>query len=117
MKKIFFDNFMQNQAFIDKIEITICSAVIPININVSQTIKTLPGTYKVFFVSTSILAFCVIFFQIIGALYGKKSCELYKNKQLSEKFNTKQNICNTLSNICFFVMLVAYLAVTIGLTF
>ncbi len=118
VQKILLDIYADNQKFIDKVTITAALGFFPLAISQIGRIQSTGCFAKVLFILACVFSLGVVVSQIIGAIYGKKSCDagLSEEKEF-HKYSNLQDLCNKIVNICFIVMLVLCCSLTGYLVF
>ena len=113
--RLFVEIYKENQKFIDKITITAALGSIPISIGFIDNITKICCCERLFFVVANCCAATVVFAQIIGAVFGKKTCNAgLENDGSMDCYSAIQGFWNTVVNIAFCVMVACYLEIIIS---
>lgn len=115
----FADLYKTNQAFIDKITITASLGSIPLSVGLINRFAGCCCFVKIIFIIANLCAIGVIVCQIVGAKYGKKTCDAvfeYRQKD-AENNNRIQCLCNDWVNRLFIIMLILYVLIIVILVF
>ena len=112
-EKLFVKNYQDNQAFIDKLTLTVAVGSMPLSIGLINNITDWNCWLNFLFVFVNACAGVIIIAHILGACYGKKSCDvaLLKNDDKAIRYNCVQRGFNITVNIFFCIMVANYLAI------
>ena len=118
VQKILLDIYADNQKFIDKVTITAALGFFPLAISQIDRIQSTGCFSKWLFILACGCSLGVVVSQIIGAIYGKKSCDagLAEEKDF-HKYSNLQDWFNNIVNICFIAMIVLCCSLTGYLVF
>mgnify|MGYP003292978704 CR=1 FL=1 len=105
------------QNFIDKLTLTAALGSIPLALGYVDKVLKFGFLGKFLFVAVNIFAAAVVVAHIIGAIYGKKSCDAaLANEKNAEKYGEIQEKFNKSVNWNFICMIIGYLLIIIYLT-
>lgn len=100
------------QKFIDKLTLTAALGSIPLALGFVNKVSDFGFFGKFLFVVVNVLAVAVVVAHIIGAIYGKKSCDAaLANEKDAEKYGEIQEKFNKSVNWNFICMIIGYLLI------
>ncbi len=110
--RILLKYYENNQNFIDKWTFTAALGSIPLAIAFVETVKIMCFWGRFLFMTVNICAVLVVVAHIIGAICGKKQCDIMLgNGKNADGYGHAQRICNCGVNIAFCIMVIGYLVI------
>lgn len=111
-EKILLEYYKDNQAFIDKLTLTSALGSIPLALSFVDKVKLFHWLWQFLFVFINVCAVAVVIAHIVGAVYGKKSCDAaLQNNTKAIDYGEKQEKCNKVVNLAFVIMVIGYLLI------
>lgn len=109
-EKILLEYYKDNQAFIDKLTLMSALGSIPLALSFVDKARSLHWFWQFMFVFINVCAVAVVIAHIVGAVYGKKSCDAaLANNIKATDYGEIQEKCNKVVNLAFVIMVVGYL--------
>ncbi len=116
-EKILREYYKDIQNFIDKLTLTAALGSIPLALGFVDKVQNFSCWWKFAFIFINVCAVAVVIAHIIGAVYGKKSCDAgLANDIKATNYGKIQEKCNKVVNLAFVIMIIGYLLIITYLT-